>query len=223
MSQPTNSQLTKKMIEYAKAHKLKVPWPLVIGSNVWGNGKATLAYRVSKHINESNSKFPVASYRTPRLTSFFFPAPPGVHIIHKTYNWAYSLQRRGASPLGVVWHNMGGNGTADGIHAYHKSLGWAGIAYHFFVDKEGRVYQGRPEWALGGHTLNASAWLGICFEGNYETVDKVMPPKQLEAGKALHAYLDKKYGNIPDKRHKDMPGNSTGCPGVHFPFGELVQ
>jgi hypothetical protein len=218
---PTNVQLTRKMIEYAKAHKLSVP-VMVVSSNVWGKGKATLAYRVSKHINESNPKFPVAAYRTPRLTNFFFPAPPGVKIIPKTYNWAYSLQRRGGNPLGTVWHNMGGNGTADGIHAYHKSLGWAGIAYHFFVDKQGNVYQGRPEWALGGHTLGGSAWLGICFEGNYETVDKVMPPKQLAAGKALHAYIAKKYGGTNIK-HKDFPGNSTGCPGVHFPYNEIMR
>lgn len=218
----SNSMLTKKMVEYAKAHKLSVPL-VVASSNEWGSGKRTLAWRVSSHINLSHPKFPVSAQRTPRLTNFFFPQPPQVRIVPKTYRWAHSLQRRGGDPLGVVWHNMGGNGSAYAIHNYHVSLGWSGIAYHFFVDKDGKVFQGRPEWALGGHTLNASAWLGICFEGNYETTDKVMPAKQLAAGQALHRYLNNKYGKIPDKRHKDMPSNSTGCPGKWFPWQQLMD
>jgi len=49
-----------------------------------------------------------------------------------------------------------------------------------------------------------------------------MPPAQLKAAQAVHAYLHKKYGGIPDRKHKDMPGNSTACPGKYFPMATIT-
>ena len=141
---------------------------------------------------------------------------------HK-YSWARSLYRRNGKPEGVVWHNAAATHcTPDAVHSWHLANGWSGVAYHFLVQKNGIIYQGRPEWALGGHTLGASAWLGVMFEGNYDR-EKKMPKKQLEAGKWLHAYIEKKYGRIPDRRHKDMPSNSTSCPGRWFPFDAITK
>ena len=50
-----------------------------------------------------------------------------------------------------------------------------------------------------------------------------MPKKQLAAGKWLHAYIEKKYGKLKDVRHRDMPGNSTSCPGKYFPFEAITK
>ena len=143
-------------------------------------------------------------------------------IIPKKYRWARPLVPRGHAPLGVVWHNAAASVcTADAIHSWHLSNGWSGIAYHFFVRKDGRVYQGRPEDKAGGHTLNfGTDWLGICCEGNFDV--EYMPIAQQTACRELHAYIEKKYGHIPDKRHKDMPGNATSCPGQHFPFDKVT-
>jgi len=140
-----------------------------------------------------------------------------------TYKWARPLYRRSGKPLGVVWHNAAATTcTADAIHSWHLANGWSGIAYHFFVTKKGQVIRGRNEWALGGHTLGASSWLGVCFEGNYDR-EKAMPKAQLEAGKWLHKYIEKKYGRIPDRRHRDMPQNSTSCPGKFFPYSAIIR
>lgn len=144
-------------------------------------------------------------------------------ITKKAYKWARPLYRRSGKPLGVVWHNAAATHcTPDAVHSWHLANGWSGIAYHFTVQKDGTIYQGRPEWALGGHALGASSWLGVMFEGNYDR-EKVMPAKQVKAGKWLHAYIEKKYGPIKDVRHKDMPGNSTSCPGKYFPFAEITK
>ena len=146
-----------------------------------------------------------------------------MNIEKHAYKWARPLYKRDGKPLGVVWHNAAAvHCTEDAIHSWHLANGWSGIAYHFFVTKDGRVVQGRPEWALGGHALGASSWLGVCFEGNFEGPDKVMNKKQLAAGKWLHSYITKKYGPIRDRRHKDMPGNSTACPGRYFPFTAIT-
>ncbi len=146
------------------------------------------------------------------------------HITERAYKWAHSLYRRNSKPLGVTWHHADCVKCGpDDVHRWHLANGWSGIAYHFFVAKNGTIYQGRPEWALGGHALGCSAKIGICCEGDYEHVDHEMPAKQLAAGRWLHGYLEKKYGAIPDRRHKDEPGNSTGCPGRWFPFAKLTK
>lgn len=144
-------------------------------------------------------------------------------ITPHTYKWARPLYHRAGKPLGVVWHNAAAtNCTADQIHSWHLANGWSGIAYHFFVEKEGRVIMGRPEWALGGHTLGGSSWLGVCFEGNFDR-EKVMGKKQLEAGVWLHRYIEKKYGHIRDIKHHDFPQNSTSCPGRYFPYAGITR
>jgi hypothetical protein len=41
---------------------------------------------------------------------------------------------------------------------------------------------------------------------------------QLAALKEVVAFLRGKYPGIPFKRHRDMPGNATACPGTNYPF-----
>ena len=87
--------------------------------------------------------------------------------------------------------------------------------------KDGRIYRGRPEWAMGAHCLGHNDWLGVCAEGNYQ-VTQSMPPAQLHALQWLHDDIKRRRPGLPDKRHKDMPGNSTACPGVYFAFARIV-
>jgi len=112
--------------------------------------------------------------------------------------------------------------TVEMVDRAHKNNGWAGIGYHYFVDKRGRIHRGRPEWAIGAHCLGHNEWLGVCAEGNYET-EKRMPVEQLVALRYLHAWLHHRYSGIPDRRHKDMPGNATACPGRYYPFSDVTK
>jgi N-acetylmuramoyl-L-alanine amidase CwlA len=143
---------------------------------------------------------------------------------HK-YKWAHPLIDRPYKPPGIVIHNAAAaHCTADDIHRWHLANGWSGIAYHAFVTKEGRIIRGRPPGKIGGHTLGAGDWLGICFEGDYDREEK-MPAKQLAAGQWLVRRWRSKFGVPLSKvmRHKDMPRNSTSCPGQHFPFAALLK
>ena len=57
------------------------------------------------------------------------------------------------------------------------------------------------------------------FEGNYD-IRKSMPKVQLESGQRLIKDLKKRY-EVPVRGHREMPLNSTSCPGKHFPIGKF--
>lgn len=144
-------------------------------------------------------------------------------IIAKKYKWAYPLQRRVGKPKGIVEHHAAASRcSADDIHRWHLDNGWAGIGYHAFINKKGEIYRGRPVGMLGAHAMGATQYLGICYEGNFER--EQMPAVQQEAG----TWLTKRWRRIFElpksavKGHRDMPGNSTACPGRNFPFTKIV-
>lgn len=140
--------------------------------------------------------------------------------INPQYQWAYALTPRKQTTHLICHHSASSVANAEGIHAYHKSLGWAGIAYHYLVRKDGSIYAGRPIGMQGGHTLNYNhCSIGICFEGNFDT--EYMTDAQLKAGQELVAYILDKYPGIIVGQHKEY--NATACPGAHFPFVLLVN
>lgn len=146
-----------------------------------------------------------------------------MEIIEKTYKWAKPLYRRTGKPEGVTLHHTASStATADQIHQWHLDKGWSGIEYNALVRKNGKIYRGRPLWALTGHALGCSRKLGIVFEGNFE--NERMGAKQILAGKWLLLRWRKKYGLKKSSvhGHGSEPGNSTACPGKNFPFAKIV-
>jgi len=231
-----NIATTKKMLVYAEDHvgcakgTIVVP-PVSTLTSVWGNGKRTLAWRVSGHMRLHGKKVTHSAEKTLSLLAELFPnALPALHIIHPKYVWNGPPVKRNGKPPGIVWHHEDANdgnpndGLSDvqEVHAYHKSLGWRGIAYHLVVAFNGDVFEGRPLDTIGAHTFAHGDWIGVAAEGNYEKTGAIMPPAQFRAMKAVHAYLHSKYGGIPDRKHKDMPQNSTACPGKCFPFDKIT-
>ena len=141
-------------------------------------------------------------------------------VISNNYKWAYALTPRTVTTHLILHHAAASSATADGIHAYHLSKGWAGIAYHYFVSKKGEVYCGRPENMRGGHTTNWNyCSIGICFEGNFET--EQMSAAQLEAGKELVVDITSRYPSIVVGKHSDF--GQTACPGRNFPYDKMVS
>lgn len=141
-------------------------------------------------------------------------------IINPVYDWAYALTLRRQTTHLILHHAAAPVVSAEGIHAYHKSLGWAGIAYHFLVRKDGSVYAGRPIGAQGGHTTGMNhCSIGICFEGNCET--EYMTDAQLTAGQELIEKIRDDYPGIIVGGHKEY--GQTACPGKNFPFTFLVN
>jgi len=143
-----------------------------------------------------------------------------MNLTKAEYDWAFALTPRTTTTHLILHHAAAAKATAAGIHAYHRSLGWAGIAYHYFVRKNGEVVAGRPENMRGGHTTNWNyCSIGVCFEGNFET--EKMPAVQKAAGQALIADIRSRYPAIIVGWHSDF--GQTACPGRHFPFAEIAQ
>lgn len=117
-------------------------------------------------------------------------------------------------PEGLIIHHTGGtiaNPKADTSHhtfeivdAYHRGL-WQFksslghyIGYHYFIDKTGKVTQGRGDLDEGAHCIGKNKTsIGICLAGNF---DVTLPtPEQEKALKLLITDLKEKF-KIPAMR-----------------------
>ncbi len=122
----------------------------------------------------------------------------------------------------LILHHAAGNGPVEQIHDYHKRVkGWSGIGYHFYVRKDGSVWQGRPIDTVGAHTLEYNGFsIGVCFEGNFE--NEIMSDAQKSAGAELVGFIREQYPSITEvKGHGEL--KNTACPGENFPFEEIVS
>ena len=143
-----------------------------------------------------------------------------MNIVDPKLTFAWELTRRNTTTHLILHHAGAVDVTIEAIHKYHLSKGWAGIAYHYFITKEGIIYTGRPENTIGGHTTNWNyCSIGICFEGDF-TIE-TMPKEQLIAGQELVDMLRIKYPYIIIGKHSSY-GN-TACPGNNFPFDDIVS
>ena len=70
----------------------------------------------------------------------------------------------------IILHHSGvkARHTAKDIHQWHKNKGWSGIGYHYFIDKEGNIFECRPRDTVGAHAkgYNENS-IGVCFEGDF--------------------------------------------------------
>lgn len=56
--------------------------------------------------------------------------------------------------------------TRDVIDGWHVRRGWNGIGYHYVVEVDGKLAEGRPLEKVGAHVEgNNSATIGICMVG----------------------------------------------------------
>lgn len=141
-------------------------------------------------------------------------------ILHTVFNWKSKISMRCATKY-IVLHHAAMTGSVKDIHRVHINKGWAGIGYHFYIRKDGKIYSGRPLDYIGAHCVGYNATsVGVCFEGNYETTAE-MPAAQIKAGQELVEYLKKAYPKAAVVRHKDL--TATACPGKYFPFDRIAK
>lgn len=59
--------------------------------------------------------------------------------------------------------------TFEMVDTYHRSKGWDGIGYHWFIEKNGKIKKGRDETKVGAHTVGYNdKSIGICLAGNFD-------------------------------------------------------
>lgn len=125
-----------------------------------------------------------------------------------------SLSKRGKTTA-VVLHNVEAKTcTIYDIHRWHLNNGWSGCGYHFFIQKNGAVYRGRPVDTVGAHASNHNSYtVGICLEGSFNNENPT--DAQYNACAALIKHIRGIYPSaVAVYGHKELM--STDCPGKNF-------
>lgn len=91
--------------------------------------------------------------------------------------------------------------------------GWPGIGYHFYVRKDGTVYQTNALETVSYHcggTCNLHS-VGICLEGSF--MKAIPTPEQLEATRGLNTILVHELGLLTKQIRGHREVRQTACPG----------
>ncbi|MFH2203537.1 MAG: peptidoglycan recognition family protein [Elusimicrobiota bacterium] len=155
------------------------------------------------------------------------PVPPGPEIIGRA---AWNAQPPKdepveQAPVRLTQHHTAGRqpfSLAESIEEvrfiqdFHQNgRGWSDIGYHFLLDGEGRIFEGRPKNVQGAHVRGANEGnIGIALLGFYHPpYDNPVTPQQRATLKALGRWLVGVYDIAPEtyRGHRDL--GKTDCPG----------
>ena len=118
------------------------------------------------------------------------------------------------------------------IQDFHQDVrGWSDIGYHFLLDQEGRLYQGRPfldnrrdlenppRLAQGAHVGGFNVGnIGVSMLGCYHPAEgagcqDVLSPAARDSLTAIFAYLNENYGVATTDFFGHRDQGATSCPG----------
>ena len=89
------------------------------------------------------------------------------------------------------------------------------IGYHFVVDKQGNILNGRDIRKIGAHVYNHNKnSIGICLIGNFDI--QIPNKEQINSLLKLIKELKSKYDIEEIKMHREFPNVSKTCPGKNF-------
>jgi len=131
----------------------------------------------------------------------------------------------------IVHHSEGKNDTFQRIKRWHttkddpktankEGMGWSNVAYHFIIEKDGKIFKGRSETVSSGGTRNSSAnSLEVCLCGDFDS--QTPQPAALNRLRLLLCNWCKTYSIQPNHKtivgHKDVQAKKgdkiNRCPG----------
>ena len=106
---------------------------------------------------------------------------------------------------------------ASDIDKWHRQRGFLKIGYHYVIDIDGTIEQGRPEPEIGAHcTSHNSHSIGICYIGGMnKTMKKAKDTRTLPQKQALYVIVDTlliTYGLTLDDVHCHYEYADKACP-----------
>lgn len=145
-------------------------------------------------------------------------------MYHKTnLQFKEELESRGITTSIILLHSADTKPhSVEDVHKSHqKKYGMAGIAYHYFIKKNGEIYEGRPHDTKGAFLkeYNSNS-IGVCFEGDFNK--EKMNEVQMSSSILLLSLLSLAYqaGTIlPYWRCK----KEWKDPGLNFPFDKILK
>jgi len=115
----------------------------------------------------------------------------------------------------IIIHHSGSLDSFEKIKNFHiNKNGWEDIGYHWVIDKNGNLLEGRNEKFIGAHCLGQNRnSLGVCLIGNFEF--ETPTEKQIQI---LIEFLKKKMNkfNISLENvfgHRKISEKEGICPG----------
>ena len=94
------------------------------------------------------------------------------------------------------------------VDAYHKSKGWKGVGYHFYVRRDGTVETGRRLEEVGAHCVGHNSHsIGICYEGGLNSkgvAEDTRTPQQVRALREIVEQMHAYFPNAVIVGHHDL-------------------
>jgi N-acetylmuramoyl-L-alanine amidase len=111
----------------------------------------------------------------------------------------------------------------EAINNYHIGRGWWQIGYHWLIEPNGDIKQGRVEWTPWAHCKEASMnykSIGVCFSWHF---DEEEPTKeQYEALNKLVKWITKRWGELIIEPHNKYATYKT-CPWKNFKLNIMTD
>jgi N-acetyl-anhydromuramyl-L-alanine amidase AmpD len=109
----------------------------------------------------------------------------------------------------------GRNFYAHDIDLWHKQRGFRKIGYHFVIDLDGTIEQGRPLREVGAHVKDYNKCsIGICYIGGLDQNKKAKDTRTDEQKDALRFLLQQLVSAFPTVRkiagHRDYSPDKNG-------------
>ena len=103
------------------------------------------------------------------------------------------------------------------LKACHNArFGNKGIGYHYYIERDGHLYQTRDESLVGMHARHYNAHsIGICYEGGLNERGQAADTRTPEQRAALIALLRSLKEDYPQAEilgHRELEGVHKECP-----------
>ena len=126
----------------------------------------------------------------------------------------------------TVHHSGTLQGGATAFNRDHLRRHMGGLFYHFVIGNGTQSRDGQIEVGFRWKRhikANRPFDIQICVVGDFN--QQQVSEAQFASLVALIRTLRSDYGVSIDniRRHEDVPGKHTACPGSHFPFSRLIQ
>ena len=120
----------------------------------------------------------------------------------------------------VIHHSQNRISFNDIKNLHVNEYNWNDIGYHFVIDEQGNILNGRDLDKIGAHVYGYNDdSIGICLIGNF---DLTFPNTlQLSSLFKLIYELKIKYGIREIKGHNEFPNVEKTCPGKNLNINSI--
>lgn len=104
----------------------------------------------------------------------------------------------------------------EDIDRIHRARGWTMIGYHWYVERDGEIREGRKEQYAGAHVRHYNEHaIGVCYEGGLDERGRPTDTRTPEQKASLWYLLKDLKESYPQAKivgHRDFPNVQKECP-----------